>query len=54
MERKKLIWIGMALGSAIGGFIPTLFGASAFSMTSVLLTAVGGIAGIWLGFKFGD
>lgn len=41
----------MGVGSAIGGYLPILWGGSAFSMSSVILTAVGGIAGIWLGFK---
>lgn len=41
----------MAIGSAIGGYIPALWGDSFFSVWSVILTAVGGIAGIWIGFK---
>jgi hypothetical protein len=54
MDRKKLIWFGMIVGSAIGGYIPLIWGDSFFSFTSVILTAVGGIAGIWLGFKLGS
>ncbi len=41
----------MAIGSAIGSYIPALWGDSLFSFSSVLLTAVGGILGIWLGYK---
>lgn len=41
----------MLVGSSIGGFIPNLWGASFLSFSSVLLTAIGGFAGIWLGFK---
>ena len=51
MNAKKLIFICMAIGSAIGGYIPLLWGDSAFSFTSIVLTAVGGIAGIWAGFR---
>ncbi|MCX6752380.1 MAG: hypothetical protein NTZ87_02675 [Candidatus Nomurabacteria bacterium] len=54
MNSKSLIWIFMAIGSAIGGFIPTLWGAGFLSMSSVLLTAVGGILGIWLGYKLSN
>lgn len=41
----------MAVGSAIGGYIPLMWGGSLFSFSSVLLTAVGGLAGVFLGFK---
>lgn len=51
MDRKKLIWIGMIVGSAVGGYIPLIWGGSLFSFTSIILTAVGGVAGIWLAFK---
>lgn len=54
MDRKKLIWFGMTVGSAVGGYMPMLWGGSLFSFTSVILTAIGGIAGIWLGYKIGS
>ncbi len=54
MESKKLIWFGVAVGSAIGGYLPLLWGGNLFSFTSIILTAVGGIAGIWVGYKLGD
>lgn len=54
MNSKSLIWIFMLIGSTIGGFIPTLWGDSFFSMWSVILTAVGGLIGIYLGFKLGN
>lgn len=44
--------LAAGVGSTIGGFIPTLWGASLFSGWSVLLTAVGGIAGIYLAYRF--
>ncbi len=44
----------MFVGSTIGGFIPNLWGASFLSMSSILLTAVGGFVGIWIGFKLGN
>jgi len=51
MESKKFIMIGMVVFSAIGGFVPSLWGESNFSMTSILFTALGGGFGIWLGYK---
>jgi len=54
MNKKTLIWIGLFIGSAIGGYLPALWGASVFSLSSVLGSAIGGIGGIWLGFKMGN
>ncbi|MEN9614360.1 MAG: hypothetical protein RLZZ347_667 [Candidatus Parcubacteria bacterium] len=54
MNTKSLVWIGMFVGSTIGGLIPSLWGDTFLSIASVLLTAVGGIIGIWLGFKMGQ
>lgn len=44
----------MTIGSVVGGYIPNLWGASLFSFSSIILTAIGGFFGIWLGFKFGE
>lgn len=51
MSPRSLIWIGVIVGSTIGGFIPELWGAGIFSISSVILSTIGGLAGIWLGFK---
>jgi len=48
---KKIIMLGMLFGSIMGGYIPTIFGASVFSMSSIICGGVGGILGIWLSFK---
>jgi hypothetical protein len=53
MDSKKIVWFGMVIGSAIGSFIPTLWGAGFLSMWSVFFTAIGGAFGIWLAFKIG-
>ncbi|MGB7259326.1 MAG: hypothetical protein WBD48_14725 [Pseudolabrys sp.] len=44
------IWLGVLIGSTIGGFIPELWGAGLFSYSSVLLSTVGALAGIWFGY----
>ena len=51
MDSKKLIYLGMIVGSFVGGFVPTIWGDSYFSFSSIIFTAVGGFAGIWLGLK---
>ena len=54
MSQKTLIWIGLFVGSTIGGWIPSLWGDDFLTMSSVLLTAVGGLIGVWAGFKLGQ
>ena len=48
---RARIWLGVLIGSTIGGFIPDLWGADLFSYSSVLLSAAGGFAGLWVGYK---
>jgi hypothetical protein len=54
MSKKALIWIGLMIGSGVGGYVPVLWGGDLISFSSVILSAVGGIVGIWLGYRFGD
>jgi hypothetical protein len=54
MSSKTPIWIGMFVGSAIGGYIPSLWGDSLFTFSSVILTAIGGFLGIWIGYKLSN
>ena len=51
MDSKGIIWLFAGVGSTIGGMIPMLWGAGFISFSSIILTAVGGIVGIYLGFK---
>ena len=44
----------MFIGSTIGGFVPALWGAGFFSVSSIIFSALGGAAGIWLGFKVSE
>ncbi len=48
---KLLIGIGMFLGSTIGSYMPILWGGSLFSITSILWSVIGGLVGIWLGYR---
>jgi len=51
MSPKTLVSIGAFVGSVIGGYIPTLWGASFLSFSSVIFTAIGGIIGIVITLK---
>ena len=51
MESRQLIWIGLFVGSTIGGFIPDLWGAGLFSLSSIFLSAAGGLLGIYVGYR---
>jgi hypothetical protein len=52
--QKKLVWIGLFVGSTIGNMLPLLWGGDAISLSGVLLSLVGGIAGIWIGYRWGQ
>jgi len=51
MESKKIIWVGMMIGMFLGGLLPLLWGASEFSFSSIILSPIGGLIGIWAGYK---
>ncbi len=51
MGTKQAIWIGLAIGSTIGGLIPNLWNASLFSFSSLFLSTIGGMLGIYVAFK---
>ena len=51
MERNKLIWFGVFVGGALGGYIPALWGDSVFSIASIFGSAIGGFLGIWIMWK---
>ena len=54
MEQKKLITLFMFIGSIVGGYIPSLWDSSIFSLSSVIFSAIGGFTGIYLGYKLGE
>lgn len=51
---KGFIMGGMIVGSLIGGYVPMLWGGSAFSMSGVLWNAIGGFLGIYLAYKIAN
>lgn len=50
---KKLIWLGLFVGSWLGGMAPRLWGAGFFSGWGVLCSVLGGFLGIAVGYKVG-
>jgi len=52
--RRKAIWIGLFVGSTVGNMLPVLWGGDAISVSGFLLSAVGGIVGIWAGYRWGQ
>lgn len=51
MDTKKTIMWGMTIGSTLGGLVPSLWDAGAFSISSVIFGAIGGFLGIWIGYQ---
>jgi len=51
MSSKKMMMLGLFVGSIVGGYIPTLLGAGMFSFSSLFASGIGGIIGIWLAKK---
>jgi hypothetical protein len=54
MGRRSPIYLCGMLGMFVGGYVPTLWGASSFSLSSLLFSGVGGVAGVWFGVRFAD
>ena len=55
MNAKSLIWIGAFVGGAVGAYIPALWGdTSLLSFSSIITSTIGGILGIWVGYRFGE
>lgn len=51
VSQKSLIYLGLLVGSTIGGFIPALWHASLFSGWGIIMGALGGAVGIWAGYR---
>ena len=48
---KNLIWICGLVGSGLGGYLPELWGADAWSMTGYGCSLAGAVVGIWIGWR---
>lgn len=55
MSGKTLIWLGIFIGTAVGGWLGALVsGGNWFSWQSILGTALGGFLGIYAGYKLNE
>ncbi len=46
-----MIWLCVGFGTIVGGMVPEAWGGSAFGGMSLLLSVVGGFAGLWFGLR---
>lgn len=51
MNTKFMVFLGMTIGSVIGGYLPSFFGVGMISYISVLTSSIGAIIGIIIGYK---
>lgn len=51
MNTKQVFMTGTIVGTFVGGLVPLLWGDSYLSFASVLFTALGGIAGLYVAYK---
>jgi hypothetical protein len=49
-----VIGVCATAGMFVGGYVPVLWGASSFSLVSLVFGAAGGAAGVWLGARLQD
>ncbi len=51
---RKIIWLGLFVGSTIGGFIPSFWGTGMLSFSGLIFSALGGFVGIWFGHRISE
>lgn len=49
-----MLWLCLLIGSAAGGMLPELWGGSAFGVASLLLSAIGAIAGVLVAARISE
>ena len=52
MSSKAIYYLAAFIGSIIGAYIPQLWGGGLLSFSSIVFSAIGGIAGIVIVWKF--
>jgi hypothetical protein len=48
---RKLVGFCAFVGGIAGSFLPTLWGASAMGLSSILFALLGGVAGVFIGAR---
>ena len=54
MNSKTIIFVGMFVGSTAGSLLASVFGADYLSLTSALLSFIGGAVGVYFGYKIAN
>ncbi len=49
---RSFIWLGLFVGTSVGGYLPLLWGGDVLSLSSIVLSGLGGIVGIYLGWRY--
>lgn len=52
MELKTAAIIGVVIGGIVWGYIPAIWGDSMFSFSGVIFSAIGGLLGIFIAYKY--
>ena len=51
---RSVVGLCAVFGLIAGSYLPVLWGASSFSLSSILFSVLGGIAGVWIGIRLSD
>ena len=51
MSAKTLVRLGILIGSTVGGYIPTFWGAEMISFSALFGSLIGGVFGVWVAYK---
>ena len=51
---KKIILLTSGLGGTMGSYIPVLLGANGLGGWSILGALIGGLIGIWVGYRISN
>jgi outer membrane lipoprotein SlyB len=51
---RSVIGLCAMAGMTVGGFVPAAWGASSFSLSSLLFSVAGAVAGVWFGARLVD
>ncbi len=52
MSKKVMYYLSIFIGSIVGGYVPTLWGADFLSISSLFFSSVGSILGIIIVYKY--
>jgi predicted MFS family arabinose efflux permease len=51
MPSRGAIWLGILVGSTLGGLVPLLWGGEMLSYSGVLLSGIGAFVGLWVAVR---